>query len=234
MDLPGFGLSTASSSHDHTFLANAGILEAFVKALDLSQVTLFLHDTAGPIGLDVASRHPNLVRGLVLSSTFGFPLEGYPEAELFLKLLGWRFPGHFLVDAFNILVLTLVMPGSPGVKRRKFTRAEKAAYYGPYKKRSSRRPMNILFGSLLEGYDYLADLERRLSGLGHLPVLLLPGEKSGEIELGYPERFGKIFPNSRTEILHGAAHYTPEDAPMEIVTAVRRWWDEEAGKAEQK
>jgi haloalkane dehalogenase len=37
-------------------------------------------------------------------------------------------------------------------------------------------------------------------------------------------RWERMFPNHETVILKGASHYIQEDAPEEIVAAVREWW----------
>ena len=37
-------------------------------------------------------------------------------------------------------------------------------------------------------------------------------------------RWEQTFPNHQTVILRGASHYIQEDAPEEIVAAIKRWW----------
>ncbi len=36
-------------------------------------------------------------------------------------------------------------------------------------------------------------------------------------------RWEGTFPNHRTVLLHGASHYIQEDAPEEIVAAIKQW-----------
>jgi pimeloyl-ACP methyl ester carboxylesterase len=42
------------------------------------------------------------------------------------------------------------------------------------------------------------------------------------------EAAAPTFPNHRTHILPGASHYIQEDAPEEIVTAIKDWWPGQA------
>jgi haloalkane dehalogenase len=58
LDFPGCGLSPDAPGHDHSVLANARILEAFIDALDLQDITMVVHDVGGPVGLLVATGRP--------------------------------------------------------------------------------------------------------------------------------------------------------------------------------
>jgi pimeloyl-ACP methyl ester carboxylesterase len=50
------------------------ILESFVRALDLRDLILVLHDLGGPVGLGIAPRlHPR-IRALIVVESFGWPL----------------------------------------------------------------------------------------------------------------------------------------------------------------
>src|ERR1700730_8951657 len=114
LDFPGCGLSPDDVGHDHGVPANAQILEAFIDALDLQDVTLVVHDVGGPIGFLVATRCPERFRALVISNTFGWPLAGYPAVRRMLKVVGSP-----LFGAINDLtnVAALVAASSYGAGR---------------------------------------------------------------------------------------------------------------------
>jgi haloalkane dehalogenase len=78
LDFPGSGLSPDAPGHDHSVRANAQILEGFIDALDLQDITMAVHDVGGPLGFLTAVRRPQRFRALVISNTFGWPLAGYP------------------------------------------------------------------------------------------------------------------------------------------------------------
>jgi pimeloyl-ACP methyl ester carboxylesterase len=40
-------------------------------------------------------------------------------------------------------------------------------------------------------------------------------------------RFERIFPRSSSVVIKGAAHFSLEEAPEEIVKAIRNWWKNE-------
>jgi len=87
LDFPGSGLSADVPGHDHSVQANAQILEKFIDALDLQDITMAVHDVGGPIGFLVATRRPERFRALVISNTFGWPLSGYPAVRRTLKII---------------------------------------------------------------------------------------------------------------------------------------------------
>ena len=60
LDFPGSGLSP--NAPDHSVGANARILEGFIDALDLQDVTMVVHDAGGPAGFLVATRRPERFR----------------------------------------------------------------------------------------------------------------------------------------------------------------------------
>ncbi len=229
LDYPGFGLSTGGAGYGYTLREHAALVEQFVLDLDLHDITMMSHDSGGPIGLGVAVRHPERFRALVLADTFAWPVAEFDARMLsgMMRMMGSGF-GGFLIRNFNPLVRVTV---AVGVRRRKLTRAEQAAYRAPFASRSSREPQHALFHSILESDDYLADIRDRLPSLYALPLLLIFGKLSPTTMAGWPGRFEALFPRHRTLILDGAMHFTPEEAPEEIVRAIKGWWPGAVGAA---
>jgi haloalkane dehalogenase len=58
LDFPGCGLSPDVPGHDHSVRAHAQILEGFIDALDLQDITMAVHDADGPLGFLAAARRP--------------------------------------------------------------------------------------------------------------------------------------------------------------------------------
>jgi pimeloyl-ACP methyl ester carboxylesterase len=87
-DFPGSGLSPDAPGCDHSVRANAQILDGFIDAVDLQDVTMVVHDVGGPLGFLVATRRPERFRALVISNAFGWPLAGYRAVRRTLKVVG--------------------------------------------------------------------------------------------------------------------------------------------------
>lgn len=103
-DLVGFGRSDKPEDEEaYTFASEYGWLESFVKALDLTGVTLVAQDWGGILGLSVAARNPDRFARLVPMNTglqdgsAGMPDE-WEQFRDFVKGAD-KLPVGFLVDA---------------------------------------------------------------------------------------------------------------------------------------
>lgn len=218
LDYPGFGLSTAREGYGFTPVEHASIVERFLLALDLSDVTMMVQDWGGPIGLGVASQHRERFRALVIGNTWAWPANGDRHFVWFSKLLGGPL-GGFAIRNFNAFV-NLFIPA--GVKRRKLPMEVMAAYRGPFAKWASREPTHIFAREILRSHNYLAAVERGMERLKDLPVLLLWGDRDPAFRQIERARFERAFPKHRTVVLSGAGHFIQEDATDEIVEEITR------------
>ena len=125
VDLPGLGLSSAPLFRGEAFSRNADWLEAFVDKLDLRDVTLVLHATAGPSALEVAIRQPSRVRALVISNSFAWPLEGSRKLETIVSSQPFAFANVHL-NLLGRLTARL------GRRKKRFSDKEREAVVGPY------------------------------------------------------------------------------------------------------
>jgi haloalkane dehalogenase len=219
LDYPGFGFSTASESYGFTPAEHARIVERFLLTLGLSDMTLMVQDWGGPIGLGVASRHPERFRALVIGNTWAWPVNGEPHFEFFSRLLG-GLVGRFLIRYFNVFVNVLI---PAGVRRRKLSKEVMAAYRGPFSERSSRGPTHIFPREILRSRSYLAEVEEGLEHLRDLPALIVWGDRDLAFRDRERTRFEEIFSEHHTIVLQGAGHYIQEDAADEISAAIIRW-----------
>src|SRR5690606_38090016 len=87
LDYPGFGLSEARPGYTTTIPDNSKLVENFIKALDLKDVTLVAHDTSVSIGLGVVVRNQDLFRAIVLSNGFAWSLTEDPSINSFIKVV---------------------------------------------------------------------------------------------------------------------------------------------------
>lgn len=128
--------------------------------------------------------------------------------------------GKLLILHANAFVNVLVPAGT----RRTGPAAEvMSAYREPFAKRSQRLPTYVLAREILQAREYLADLERGLERLRHLPALIVWGDPRRRVSRKERRRFQELFPTHRTVVLGGAGHFVQEDAPGEIVEAIRDW-----------
>jgi len=126
LDLPGFGLSPAAPGYQHTLTGDSRLLERFMQALGLTDVTLFSHDVTGSIALGVVARRPEWFRAVVVLPSFAWPLERYRKVyDPIDRFAPVPFPEHPL-QLF------------PGVYAQDHYEKTKAALFGPREASLSR------------------------------------------------------------------------------------------------
>jgi haloalkane dehalogenase len=219
LDLPGFGLSTARDDYGFTAAEHAGIVEGFVEDLDLRDVTLMGQDWGGPIGLTVATRHPERFAGFVLGNTWAWPLNGIPHFEIFGRLMGGPL-GRAMIRNANAFVNVMIPMGTAS----KVPGPVMEAYRGPFATRPARRPTWEFPQELLRSRHFLTELEGNLGKVSHLPTLFLWGGGDfalrAKVEL---KRFQGVLPNHHTVVLDRARHFFQEDAPDRAASEIRSW-----------
>lgn len=227
VDYPGFGLSSAPRAYTYTPAEHAAVVERFVDDLQLRDVTLVGQDWGGPIGLTIATRHPNRFSGFVLGNTWAWPLNGIAHFELFARLVGGRF-GRTWIRHANAFVNVMIPLGTAS----RLPADVMSAYRGPFPDAGARRPTWQFPAELLGSEPFMRQLAAALPTVTHLPLLLLWGARDfalrPTVEL---RRFQQLFPNHRTVLLEGAKHFFQEDAPGDAVAAIREWMTTRSGQS---
>lgn len=221
LDLPGFGLSSASAGYGYTAAEHADVVERFVVELGLEDVTLTAQDWGGPIGLTVATRHPERFRGFVLGNTWAWPLNGILHFEAFARVMGSAV-GTAAIKHANAFVNVMIPAGTATRLRDDVMRA----YRGPFATPASRRPAWELPRELLRAKPFLERLADDLPAITDRPALFVWGGRDvalrKRVEL---PRFEELFPGHETVVLERAKHFFQEDAPQDTAAAIRRWMD---------
>jgi haloalkane dehalogenase len=217
-DYPGFGLSRPPLGYGFTPAEHAAVLEQFILELDLTGITMMVQDWGGPIGFAVATRHAERFDAFVIGNTWAWP-KSDPPTQLFSRLLGGPV-GRRLIANRNLFV-ERALPGA--TNRAALSERVMDAYRGPFPTPGSRKPTWVFPREILRSRPFLAEIERRLSELRDRRALLVWPTK--DVAFGERERrrWEELFPDHHTVILEGAGHYIQEDAPEEIVAAIRDW-----------
>jgi haloalkane dehalogenase len=215
----GFGLSERPAAFPYTPEAHAENLAAFVRALDLRDITLVVHDFGGPIGLPLALAGDGRVKRLVVINSWMWSFAGDKAMERLGRLAGtglWR----FLYRHAN-LSLKMLMPYAYGDKRR-LTPAIHAQYLARFPDADSRgRVLWALAKSLLGSGAHYASLWDRRADLARLPALIVWGLKDRAFPPPFLARWKEVLPGARVVELAGAGHWPQEEEPEAVAAALR-------------
>ena len=229
LDFPGTGLSPDVPGHDHSIAANAQILEGFIDALDLQDITMAVHDVGGPLGFLAATGRPDRFRALVISNTFGWPLAGYPAVRRTLRVIASR-PFGALNSLTNAMALFTASRYGVG---RHLSSADRRAFLGPWRSVSGRRATQQILAGVLGIDPVMATLERSLpAALADLPVLTLFGRKNDPY--GWQDRFGQMFPQATAAGITDGHHFPFDDDPDAYTAAISAWWAEKVAPTADK
>ncbi len=218
LDYPGFGLSLAGPDYGFTPAEHASVVEKLVAQLNLRDVTMMVQDWGGPIGFRVATRNPDRFSGFVVGNTWAWP-KSDPGTQVFSRFLGGPIGGYLILRR-NFFVERII---PSNVKRRELPGPVMEAYRGPFPTPESRRPVHVFPREILGSRPWLSEIERGLDTLSDRPALIVWPDKDVAFREPERRRWEEVFPSHRTVMLEGAGHYIQEDAPEEIVAAIRDW-----------
>jgi haloalkane dehalogenase len=216
-DYPGFGLSIHPEGYGYTPAEHAEVMVEFVEHLDLKDMVVMGQDWGGPIGMDVASRLPYRVKGLVMGNTWFWPADSRIMRTFSRSLASQAM--QWLIKERNFFVTTL-MKRSLQVK---LSDSEFAHYTDVVPTPESREGIAVFPKAILESADWLDQLERRVAGsLRGKPISLVFGKKDPALASEATiARWRKEFPDAGCIELADAGHYIQEDNPEACVTAIR-------------
>lgn len=214
VDLPAYGLSGASPSHDYSLKAYVQFIDDFVERLALDSVSIAGNSLGGAIAWSYAAAHPNQVDKLILIDAWGFP---DPNRKPTLGIQLARTP---------VLqqIVRYVTPRSL---------IEKSIYevYGDDSKVTPEIVDRYYDMMLAEGNReaFIARQDspfpfkgERLSAIYH-PTLLLWGEEDKWIPLSTADSFMQALPNAQLISYPGVGHLPMEEIPEQTVQDARRF-----------
>jgi haloalkane dehalogenase len=218
LDFPGFGLSIANKNYDYLPQSHSCILEDFVNKIAVKDISLFVHDWGGPIGLGFAGRRPELITRIIIGNTWAWPVNDDFHFVAFSKIMGGPI-GKFFILHFNAFVNLLLPKGTPKSKISKNVLRIYQMAMPP-----ERRFATYIFPrEITRSKIFLMQVEENLKKIKTKPTLFLWGNKDFAFRSVELNKFQQLFTNNETKILEGAGHYIQEDAPTEICEAILAW-----------
>jgi pimeloyl-ACP methyl ester carboxylesterase len=193
LDLPGSGASPVPSEAGGA-RHYAELIVPALRDVGDGPIVLVGHSFGGRIAVVVASQHPELVDGLVLTGAPLVRLHAPAQAPLAYRTLRWLARRHLVSDA----------------------RLESARRkYGSSDYRNAQGVMrDVLVANVAESY------EPELSAL-QLPVTFVWGERDVEVPFAVATRAASLVPSVTTmTVLDGIGHLLPLEAPAALVDAV--------------
>lgn len=223
-DYPGFGLSYAPDNYSFTATEHAHAMSEFVQKMDLEDMGIMMQDWGGPIGFHVALQNPDRVSRFIIGNTWAWPLERSGHKAFSAVMGGWL--GQFGSWCCNGVARFFMRRGVVN----KIDDNELSMYLAPFNERRKRRSTHIFPAQLRDANKFLSDVYSRINTLSDRPALLVWGMKDFAFQAPERSRFESIFHKHQTVLLENAGHFIQEDAPDEIIEAIREFYKKKKGR----
>lgn len=231
-DHMGFGKSATPQDRTYWLQDHIDNLEAFVLALDLTEITLVMHDFGGPVGMGLAARHPERVKRIVsvngptpfaqpdlidrltanvaVSPWFKWIVEAEEQGILEEVL------GHL---DYNILS-TLKLNGF--VHNEIVTDTWIRAYGAPFPTPAEAvGGIGWAKGFATGAHQFEVPIADAKAAVLGKPALAIWGEQDRTLNAEhFLPLFTALFPDAPIHLLPEVGHYSPEDAPDEVTRLV--------------
>jgi pimeloyl-ACP methyl ester carboxylesterase len=225
-DHAGCGLSDTPPEDRYRFTLKSRVddLEALVDSLALADnLTLFLHDWGGLIGLGLAARRPKAIRRLVVFNTAGFLLPSGKRIHWTLRLCRRsRLATYFMLrwNAFARLAFRLGCPSEP--MSRDVRRVYRLVCDKPERRRVTLRfVQDIPLDERDESYSEALRAQDALGRLGAIPTLILWGDRDFVFDADFLEEWRRRLPHAEVHRFPRAGHYAIEEEFDRMLPLVR-------------
>ena len=214
----GFGLSSRSDRRrDHHPAALAREFTALIDYLELSDMTLFLTDWGGPIGLEFARKQPDRVKRIVIANTWCWPVADDLHFKSFSFLMS-SWVGQYLIRHRNFFV-NRVMPKAVG--NRAVLAPEIMAHYRMAMPTPDARSASAaLPGHIVGATDWLHSIWSERAAFVNYPALIFWGLKDIAFRKKELDRWKSELSDAESHELQGCGHFLAEEAPEKLVDAL--------------
>lgn len=224
----GMGLSDKPNDLRYHFTLDQRVddLASLLDHLSITEnITLVLHDWGGMIGMAFATRHPEMIKRLVIFNTCAFHLPKNKAIPWQLKLSRIPVIGALLNQGFNIFVRGAI---EQCVTRITMSSEVAAAYLAPYDSWAHRLAVkNFVFDIPLtagdNAYKTVDQVDKTISQFADIPMLICWGLRDFIFDHHFLKEWETRFPNAALHRFEDVGHYILEDAPEEVIPLIQQF-----------
>jgi len=225
-DHMGCGLSSKPQHYPYTLATHIANLTTLIDTLQLTDLSLMVHDWGGAIGMGYAGRHPQQIRSLIITNTAAFPS---PHIPWRIKVCRWPLLGALLVRGLN----GFAGPAVTMAVAKRLDTTVAAGFLMPYDSWANRVAVHAFVRDIPMSPNHpswktLLGVEASLSSLQEKPMLLIWGGRDFCFNDIFYREWLRRFPRARRHYLPQAGHYLLEDAGAEILPLVHDFFRENA------
>ena len=228
LDLIGMGKSDKPDIN-YRFFDHVKYVEAFIEKLELSNLTLVIHDWGSGLGFHYAMSHESNMKGIAFMEAMMKPYkwENFPGNQkigfkLFRTRIGW-----LMISVMNVFITQLL----PKMIIRKLSSEEKDYYRAPFKTVKSRKPVRQwpleipTDGQPSDVHDAISNYSQKLRE-SDLPKLLFFAVPGVAIETKMLDWCKQNLKNLKVVDIGEGLHFIQEDNPHMIGEELATWYND--------
>ena len=219
IDHIGFGLSEKPTTFDGTPQSHSDNLIEFIEKLNLTEITIVVHDFGGPIGLGAAIHISDKIKQIVMLNTWLWETKSNPNAQKINKLLNSGI-GRFLYLKMNFSPKVLFKKGI--YNKKVLSKRLHKQYIYPFPNKASRQSLLKIGKALVGSSDWYQEQWKQLNKLESKPWLILWGTEDEFITMDYLSKWKNRLPNSKV-IEYRCGHFIQEEKPTETIEAINNF-----------
>ncbi len=219
----GSGLSDKPQGYAYTLENHISNLSVLLKRLNLTRVSLVVHDWGGAIGMGYGVRQIKDIEKIVILNTAAFRSKRIP---LRIRICRWPVIGRLIVQGLNGFALPAVYMAVENRMRKSVARS----YLKPYDSWRNRAGIygfvqDIPLNSRHVSYQFLKEIEEGLENIHHsaIPLLIAWGGKDFCFNDHFYNEWKRRFPAAETYYFPDAGHYVLEDKKGVIEPIIKRF-----------
>lgn len=214
----GCGFSDKPQDYEYMLENHISNIEKLVARLELKDITLVVHDWGGAIGFGLATRHPELIKKVVILNTAAYTCDYIPPQ---INICRTPLLGEAVIRGFN----AFAGPATHMAVEKPLSKNVKKGYllpYNNYKNRiaTAKFVTDIPMKKSHRSYKTLETIENKLSSLT-CPKLVLWGRKDFCFNDYFLNRWRNIYPEATYKIFEDAGHYVIEDESAAVIKEMR-------------
>lgn len=192
-DMLGFGLSDKPQKIDYSGLGHVRRLDALIKHLDLKDITLFLHDFGGPIGIEWLLLNRDRVKDVVISNSWMWSQTDSHRANRLAKIYSNKIN---LLYYHNLRASPRFFMPPLVADAHLMPRNMLDQFLMPFENTKEREGPYAMAAGLIKESTWFESLWQRRSFLREIPALILWGERDEMRMPGELDKWQTVFPLS--------------------------------------
>lgn len=216
IDHIGFGLSEKPKNFDGTPQSHSKHLSELIEQLNLTNITLVVHDFGGPIGLSSAIQNNDRIEKIVLFNSWLWETKNTPSAQKINKVINSKI-GRFMYLRLNFSPKFLLKKGF--YEKKKLSKKIHKQYIYPFPNKQSRLSLLKIGKSLVGSSDWYQKQWENLGKLDQKPWLILWGTKDEFITTEYLQKWKDRLPLAKVKE-YDCGHFLQEEKSKETIQEI--------------